>query len=432
MKIGIVTDWSEQEIGIISHAFVETLSISHKIFIYHRSQGQPASLEANWNPYNVTSGKKTRLATSDDIDWNDFKDWVSRNQLDLILFFDQHSWDVVLKCHNLEVIIGAYVDYCSEETLPFFKLFDFLLCSTLRHYNLFRDHPQVIYIPWGTDLTLFNQNQQSSLHGVIRFLHSAGMGSLGPAKGTDVLLRAFKQVRGEVQLIITSHTNLDRSGSLARSIQSDSRVTLIEKTDANPSLYLLGDVFVYPTRLESDSLTITEALAAGLPVVTTDSPPMNETIREDYNGRLVTVERYEKRDDQYYWQESICWEISLAQAMQYYADHPEQVRLQKAHARQYAEAHLDWKVNSASLGERVTGLKRSPNSLSLRMATSRFEHARLGEDYLATALSGIRTRQGRLVFSHLLLAIWFSPVKLFDRRVPRIIIQTITGFFIRK
>ena len=432
MKIGIVTTWSEQEIGIISRAYAETLSRFHKLFIYHRSQGQPASLDADWNQYNVTAGKKTRLATSDDIDWNDFKDWVSRNQLDLILFFDQHSWEVVINCHSLKVVIGAFVDYCSVDTLPFFRLFDFLFCSTLRHYNLFRDHPQVIYFPWGTDITLFNPNQQPSLHGVVRFLHSAGMGSLGSAKGTDILLRAFKQVRGEVQLVIQSRTGLDHLSSMVRSAQSDPRITFIEKIDPDPSLYFMGDVYVYPTRLEGLPLTITEALASGLPVITTDSPPMNETIREDYDGRLVTIERYEKREDQYYWPESICWEISLAQAMQYYADHPEQVTLQKAHARQYAEAHLDWKVNSTSLAGRVTGLKRSSSSLSLRMSAKRFEHARLGNDYLAAASYALRARQRRMVFNHLLLAMWFAPTKLFDRRVPTIIIQTILSFFMRK
>jgi 1,2-diacylglycerol 3-alpha-glucosyltransferase len=432
MKIGIVTNWSEQEIGIISHTYAEALSRYHKLFIYHRSQGQPASVDANWNQYNVTSGKKTRLATSDDIDWNDFKGWVSRNQLDLILFFDQHSWDVVIKCHSLKVIIGAFIDYCSVETLPFFRLFDFLLCSTLRHYNLFREHPQVIYFPWGTNLALFIPNQQPTLHGAVRFLHSAGMGSLGSTKGTDILLRAFKEVRGEVQLTITSQTSLDRSSSMVRSAQSDPRITFIEKVDPDPSLYFLGDVYIYPTRLEGLPLTITEALASGLPVITTNSPPMNEYIREDYNGRLVTVERYEKREDQYYWPESIVWEISLAQAMQYYADHPEQVTLQKAHARQYAEAHLDWKVNSSSLAERVTALKRGSSSLAMRMAASRFEHARLGEDYLAAASYAIRTRQRRTVFDNLLLAVRFAPIKLFDRRVPAMIIQTIISFFIRK
>jgi len=38
-----------------------------------------------------------------------------------------------------------------------------------------------------------------------------------------------------------------------------------------------------------------EALACGLPVITTDNAPMNEFVQDGVNGKLVKVKRFQKR-----------------------------------------------------------------------------------------------------------------------------------------
>ena len=132
------------------------------------------------------------------------------------------------------------------------------------------------------------------LSGPVRFFHSAGMGGVELRKGTDILVRAFQQVTGNAQLIIHSQVGLDRYASVASLIHNDPRIEFIEATVGAPGLYHLGDVYVYPSRLEGIGLTIAEALACGLPVITTDCAPMNEFVQKDFNGKLVSIERYEQ------------------------------------------------------------------------------------------------------------------------------------------
>jgi glycosyltransferase involved in cell wall biosynthesis len=48
-----------------------------------------------------------------------------------------------------------------------------------------------------------------------------------------------------------------------------------------------SDVFVFPSLYEGLGVSLLEAMAAGLPVVTTDRPPMNEIVQTGINGLLI-------------------------------------------------------------------------------------------------------------------------------------------------
>jgi len=130
----------------------------------------------------------------------------------------------------------------------------------------------------------------------------------------------------------------------------EKRLRVITETVPAPGLYHLGDVYVYPSRLDGIGLTVPEALACGLPVITCDQPPMNEFVNSS-NGRLVPVQRLYPRRDGYYWVQCEIDEGMLCREMQYFVDDPTRVLDLKRSARVYAEEKLDWKRNSAGLPE---------------------------------------------------------------------------------
>jgi glycosyltransferase involved in cell wall biosynthesis len=141
-------------------------------------------------------------------------------------------------------------------------------------------------------------------------------------------------------------------------INDDPRITLIEREVGEPGLYNCGDVYVYPSRLDGIGLTLAEASASGMPVITTDAPPMNEMVQHGANGRLVAVKSYEQRQDGYYWPVSVCERASLVEAMQWYIDNIGELHQLKRAARQYAKQHLNWSRNAASLSLTLSGLMR--------------------------------------------------------------------------
>jgi len=214
----------------------------------------------------------------------------------------------------------------------------------------------------------------------VRFFHSCGNSPV--RKGADIVVRAFQRVTGNTELIIHSqekfsekcresektyeYVEQENPVDIEDLLKKDSRIKLIEKEVGAPGLYHLGDVYVYPSRLDGIGLSMAEALASGLPLIATNTPPMNEFVVEGENGRLVTVEEFRCRADNYYWPMSICSENELSNAMQWYVDNMERLAEFKKQARIYAERNLDWKKNSFELGnmiQRVAPLKNIRDNL---------------------------------------------------------------------
>ena len=53
------------------------------------------------------------------------------------------------------------------------------------------------------------------------------------------------------------------------------------------------DVFVFASRSETQGMVLTEAMAAGKPVVALDAPGVREVVIDGYNGHLLTSESAE-------------------------------------------------------------------------------------------------------------------------------------------
>ena len=114
-------------------------------------------------------------------------------------------------------------------------------------------------------------------------------------KGTDLLLQAFAKLTGESRLVVHSQHSLKASlpdlENLISDLEHSNHLRIYERTVPAPGMYHLGDVYVYPSRLDGLGLTVAEALACGLPAIVSDNPPMNEFIQEDNNGRLARTLR---------------------------------------------------------------------------------------------------------------------------------------------
>jgi glycosyltransferase involved in cell wall biosynthesis len=54
-----------------------------------------------------------------------------------------------------------------------------------------------------------------------------------------------------------------------------------------PAVYAEHDIFVFPSLSEGMPLTLLEAMAAGMPVVTTETSGMADVVEDGFNGLLV-------------------------------------------------------------------------------------------------------------------------------------------------
>jgi glycosyltransferase involved in cell wall biosynthesis len=357
MNIGIITTWFERGAAYVSKAYEETFEKEHNVYIYARGGEKYAKGDPNWDHPNVTFAPfwpSCFFRGHEGMSRLHFYNWVKKNDIQILFFNEQHRISIVEEFSSYGMVTGAYVDYYQKSTVQDFAIYDFLICNTKRHYSVFNWHPKCFFVQWGTDTSLFKPSESSKVKDAVTFFHSAGYGGTNGRKGTDILVRAFQSVDGNAKLIIHSQVPVQKYGiEIEEIINKDDRILFIEKTVTAPGLYHLGDVYVYPTKLEGIGLSVAEALSCGLPVITTDSAPMNEFVQNGENGSLVKVEKVVPRPDNYYWPETIPDENDLTIKMQQYVDCCDTLNKRKDKARLSAINYFDWKKNSLVLNNFV-------------------------------------------------------------------------------
>jgi len=139
---------------------------------------------------------------------------------------------------------------------------------------------QYVRIYHGVDLSCFSK--QASHGDTRRVLY---VGRLERGKGLFDLIEACKRVDDAELIIAGTGTLYD---SLAETIE-ETRVEaeILGYHDDIPSLVATADVFVLPSYREGTPRVITEAMAAGLPVVATNIAGIPEQVRDGATGYLI-------------------------------------------------------------------------------------------------------------------------------------------------
>ena len=157
---------------------------------------------------------------------------------------------------------------------------------------------KIVTIHNGIDVERFAKPAQSTTSPGQRRLRVGTIGQLAAIKGQEDLIRAAAIVcaaRADVEFVIVG---ADKSAAgehrqfLANLIQQllvHERVRLGGRIDDVPAFLATLDVFVSTGRVEAFGLSIVEAMAAGIPVIATESAGAREIIRADHTGRLVPV-----------------------------------------------------------------------------------------------------------------------------------------------
>lgn len=121
-------------------------------------------------------------------------------------------------------------------------------------------------------------------------------------KGHKYLLEAFEQLRHYSERLQKSHTNRrfkllivgdgEQKEILLKQIESyksKSNILFIGNRNDVKELLRISDIFILPTLGEGMSNALLEAMASGLPVITTDIPENNELIKNGKTGILVPI-----------------------------------------------------------------------------------------------------------------------------------------------
>lgn len=146
----------------------------------------------------------------------------------------------------------------------------------------------VWYVPNGTEESFFVQRDYNRPGPSSLLL----VGSWIDRKGIRYLAEAFASVcraLPDVTLSIAGCMAPEEivKNSFAAEIRDRVRVIPVVKRADMPALYAAHDIFVFPSLVEGMPLTLLEAMATGMAIVTTEVPGMTELLEDSFNGLLV-------------------------------------------------------------------------------------------------------------------------------------------------
>ena len=141
---------------------------------------------------------------------------------------------------------------------------------------------KIVVIPPGIDTHRWNFQRPRVLNGPVNLLF---VGGDFPRKGGDTLLEAFACLPPSLDVHLHIVTKTEGVG------EGVARVTVHRNIAPNSEpllrLFSEADLFVFPTRGDCLPLAVMEALAAGLPVVTTTVGALPEAVTQGETGWIV-------------------------------------------------------------------------------------------------------------------------------------------------
>ena len=207
-----------------------------------------------------------------------------------ILFFERHAWHPEILRIAREMGIATvcipmwewFLGKASE-----WKYCDLFVCPSIFTEKIVRSYgfTNTCYLPWPVDLAKLSQRHVS---GPARhFIHNAGLVDRDDRKGTRDTIEAFCRLkRSDIRLTV----RMQKEAPLP---PFDERVEVVVGNLSSVSdLYSTGDLCVQPSKMEGIGFMVLEPACAGMPVITTDYPPMNEFIQQP---ELLCRTRWRKR-----------------------------------------------------------------------------------------------------------------------------------------
>lgn len=160
----------------------------------------------------------------------------------------------------------------------------------VEHQSMDPDRIRVIH--HGTDTEKFHPRNRTTWRGPVR--RELGLSESDPValyvgdlqKGGMAAIRTVAKVSG-LRLIVVSRSELDPYRRLAADLGSVDRVAFVPFSHHVERYYATADLFLFPTLYDAFGLVVTEAMAAGLPVVTNRAAGAAELIRHGENGWLT-------------------------------------------------------------------------------------------------------------------------------------------------
>lgn len=286
MSVGIIGYLSARGLGTMTHDLRVQLGIKHQMV--------PTDLPWPYMSEWMTGGEF--YLEQWEVQREDLEVWRDTFGIDTILSVETgygdntFRWAKELGMKTILVVMWE----AFNPNMPAYRNVDVYVCPSFRCYQEV-PFDNKLYLPYPVDTELFKYRQRTGPAKL--FVHNAGSGGMNGRKGTLEALAAYHEAvvsEPEIDLLVRSQVPLE---SIVPDFQRfmTRKAFRIEGSLANrEDLYTDGDVLIYTSRYDGHALVSLEAMASGMPVITTNALPMKEFWRRDESELLVAIKSEEK------------------------------------------------------------------------------------------------------------------------------------------
>jgi 1,2-diacylglycerol 3-alpha-glucosyltransferase len=210
--------------------------------------------------------------------------------------YEHYLHYVPAEAHRLRefviTLVTGYCNLCDRVIAPSESVAD-----VLRRRGVETD---IDVIPTGVDVRTFAEGDGAAFrksHEIPEKAFVAGyVGRLAPEKNLPFLAQAICSAAAALRcvhfLVVGSGPSENEIRRTFESCGLDGRLHLVGSREGQDLVdaYHAMDVFVFASYTETQGMVLTEAMAAGRPVVALDGPGVREVVRDGENGRLLESE----------------------------------------------------------------------------------------------------------------------------------------------
>ncbi len=165
----------------------------------------------------------------------------------------------------------------------------------IKHYSIKEEKIQVIYN--GVDLDRYSPDNRAVWRDKVRADLSIGrddrllifVGSDFKRKGLVQIMNALVKLDYNIKLLVVGKGNIEKYSKISKRLGVSDRVIFIGPQKNVERLYAASDIFVLPTLYDPFSNATLEAMASGLPVITTNTNGASEIIDNAREGFIINL-----------------------------------------------------------------------------------------------------------------------------------------------
>lgn len=153
-------------------------------------------------------------------------------------------------------------------------------------YNL--DGERTAYIPSGVEARFFLPREYRQTESLRLLYAGTWLDQRGLYYIRSALLRLAPRIPGLTLTIAGGGApEAEITGFFGPGLSQQIRVQPVVSADAMPQLYAEHDVFLFPSLMEGLPSVVLEAMATGMPVITTETCGMPDIVEHEFNGLLI-------------------------------------------------------------------------------------------------------------------------------------------------